>query len=201
MDMDQNATTFTDARDGESYRTVTIGNQVWMAENLRYKCEGAVAPICLSESKSKKYGLLYFLQDFNRLAPDGWRIPSLKDWVRLFQNIHSSRSDDIGDDVVFASAGKFLKSENDWLPDDDFLCGCAPNEKADPFHFSALPTGHVQDFKLIEQWKSTSFWIANDFDFWAYRVVLYNFTNSAHIESRRNADSFACSIRCVRDYA
>ena len=41
--------------------------------------------------------------------------------------------------------------------------------------------------------------IANDFDFWKYRIVLYNFTNSAHIESRRNADSFASSIRCVRD--
>ena len=99
---------FTDRRDNETYKTVTIGNQIWMAENLRYKCEGAVAPICRSESKSKKYGLLYFLQDFNRLAPDGWRIPSLKDWVRLFRNIHSSRSDDIENDIVFASAGKFL---------------------------------------------------------------------------------------------
>lgn len=190
---------FTDRRDNETYKTVTIGNQIWMAENLRYKSEGAVAPICRSESKSKKYGLLYFLQDFNRLAPDGWRIPSLKDWVRLFQNIHSSRSDDIENDIVFASAGRFLKSENDWELDDDFLCEYAPNEKADPFHFSALPTGYVQDFALVEQWKSASFWIANDFDFWTYRIVLYNFTNSAHIESRRNADSFACSIRCVRD--
>ena len=190
---------FTDRRDNETYKTVKIGNQVWMAENLRYKSEDAVAPFCCSESKLEKYGLLYFLQDFNRLAPDGWRIPSLKDWVGLFRNIHSLRTDDIVNDIVFASAGKFLKSANDWDLDDDFLCGCAPDEKVDPFHFSALPTGYIQDFALVEQWKSASFWIANDFDFWTSRIVLYNFTNSAHIESRRNADTFACSIRCVRD--
>ena len=187
--------TFTDERDKEPYRVVRIGNQEWMAENLRYKCDGAVC----GESDPKRYGLLYFLQDFADLAPAGWRVPSLKDWTELICNVGGARADNIADDVVYAIAGKVLKAECDWDFDDDFLCGYAPDEKADPFHFSALPTGFINNYELVEQWKATSFWVADETGLWVKRVVLYNFTNNAHIESRRDMESFACSIRCVRD--
>ena len=50
--------TFTDARDGETYRTIQIGNQVWMAENLRFKTDGSYAPNN-DESNVAKFGRLY----------------------------------------------------------------------------------------------------------------------------------------------
>ena len=50
--------TFTDARDGETYRTVKIGGQTWMAENLRFKADGCFAPDN-DEANVKKFGRLY----------------------------------------------------------------------------------------------------------------------------------------------
>lgn len=189
---------FTDERDGEIYRTIQIGNQVWMAENLRYKCDGAVCPFGDGDSDLvKTHGLLYFAHDLNHIAPDGWRVPSSKDWVELFWNVDGHRTDNIDNDCVYTNAGKVLKSKNGWDIDDDFLCGYEPGEKADPFGFCALPTGQIADFTFMDFQKTASFWAANE-NRMQKRVALYNFSNCAYIQKLSPSKIYACSIRCVR---
>ena len=50
--------TFTDSRDGETYRSVQIGNQIWMVDNLRFKAKGSFAPDN-DEANVKTFGRLY----------------------------------------------------------------------------------------------------------------------------------------------
>ena len=98
--------TLTDLRDNRVYKTVTIGEQIWMAENLNYMPEDTAGTIysggtvcgggsLKSSEDSKKcsiYGRLYTKKialykatKSNRqgVCPEGWSIPLKSDWEKL----------------------------------------------------------------------------------------------------------------------
>jgi uncharacterized protein (TIGR02145 family) len=113
----------TDSRDGQTYKTVKIGNQVWMAENLRFKIDDSW---CYenSEENCGKYGRLYDWNTAKTICPAGWHLPSREEWVVL------------GTSAGKVSAGKALKSTYGWA---DYK-GSQGNG-TDVFGFSALPGG------------------------------------------------------------
>jgi uncharacterized protein (TIGR02145 family) len=63
---------FTDSRDGNSYKTLKIGNQIWMANDLRYKTGS------------------YTWETAKNVCPDGWKLPSEDDFNTLIKYLEST---------------------------------------------------------------------------------------------------------------
>ncbi len=140
--------------DGQQYKTVKIGKQVWMAENLNVSHFRNGDPIPEAKDNAawvkifkngkpawcnynndagygQKYGKLYNInavKDRRGLAPKGWHIPTDADWTILANYLGGWRL-----------AGKKMKTTYGWTKTqfgaDDR--GNGTNESG----FSALPTG------------------------------------------------------------
>ena len=139
--------TFTDPRDGQTYRIVTIGTQTWMAENLNYSVEGS---FCNNNQPSNcdKYGRLYhwtaamdldtscydidcselISEKHKGICPDGWHVPTLQEWNTL-QN--------------YAGAGSKLRATYDWKKTNfnDPIVKDTLIQGTDDYGFTALPGG------------------------------------------------------------
>jgi len=111
--------------DGNVYKTVKIGNQWWMAENLRVTKDPDGNSITSyvydnNESMALTYGRLYTWQVMMNgssnpgsrgIAPDGWHIPSIDEWQIL--------TDYLGRDEVAGGKMKEQGTEHWDLPNAD----------------------------------------------------------------------------------
>ena len=82
--------TFTDSRDGKTYKTVNIGNQIWMAENLNYDIGKGSYCYDNDSANCSKYGRLYTLEAAKRAVPRGWHLPSKSEFDQLLSNLGGS---------------------------------------------------------------------------------------------------------------
>lgn len=96
------AGTMTDPRDGDSYRTVLVNEQEWMAENLRFKADSSW---CFNndENLCEIMGRYYEWETALKVCPDGWRLPGKSDVKKLYDALGGSRS-----------AGLKMKSVSGW---------------------------------------------------------------------------------------
>jgi uncharacterized protein (TIGR02145 family) len=116
---------------GQTYRTVVIGTQTWMAENLNYDVSGSGCYYNKTEN-CQKYGRLYDFATATTVCPSGWHLPSYTDWNKLLDYVESSKG-------CTDCAGKYLKAASGW----DSYSGIV---NLDTYGFSALPGGSCGSF-------------------------------------------------------
>jgi len=141
--------------EGQTYKTVKIGTQTWMAENLNYN-PGTGTSACYSNGQNNcnTYGRLYDwstamglsptcnenscssqIQAKHRgICPSGWHIPSNDDWDKLFRYVDGTSGTESPYDSE--TAGKYLKATSGW----NSYNGVSGNG-TDQHGFSALPGG------------------------------------------------------------
>ena len=208
-----------DSRDGQIYKTVKIGNQIWMAENLNYETErikrasfyggqdddyDIVASMgtsfCYDDhiSNCAKYGRLYMWTAAKDACPEGWHLPDTTEWKTLFATVGG-----------MPVAGKALKSTFDWN-----YGGLGTDE----YGFSILPSGVCSFdeafFRTSLIAYDTKYWNAPyDFlaeyeyaGFWssieknenkAYNVTLSYYRDDAGLDDDYKGSGF--SVRCVKN--
>jgi uncharacterized protein (TIGR02145 family) len=203
--------------DGNEYQTVIIGDQIWMAENLKvthYRngdvishltdnnswggtSNGAYCAYNNNEDNVDTYGRLYnwyAVDDSRNIAPEGWHIPSDNEWKQLEIYLGMDPDEaDLAEEWRGTDEGGKLKDTNYWE---------SPNTGAtNESGFTALPAGYRGDegasifgakgyFSLF--WASTS---STNYHSWSRRL------HYDHSDIRRpvhyNRDGY--SIRCVKD--
>lgn len=201
--------TVLDDRDGQIYKTVKIGDQWWMAENLNYETDNS---FCFKDSAEycEKYGRLYTwaaamdsagtwstngkgcgFSDFYKtcsptypvrgVCPEGWHLPTQTEWNTLFTAVGGQ-----------STAGQKLKAASGWN-----AFSSITNE--DTFGFSALPAGYRDDCgDYYDVGYGAYFWSSTEGNSSrAYLVNLYYGNDYADLYY--NGKNYGRSVRCVKD--
>ena len=189
----------TDPRDGKTYKTVKIGDQVWMAENLALEIteingNPGSTNVCFSLASNgkkvncKKYGQFYSALAASVACPDGWRLPSAAEFKKLLD--YTGNSID-------------LKSKKRW----NTYQQPSGNGK-DKYGFNALPSGGcivAQDGECayLDEGNYAYFWTSSMQS--DPLALVYAFLGAPHadygfdIAPQKEAISIWYPVRCIQD--
>ncbi|MCB0806641.1 MAG: hypothetical protein KDC05_12650 [Bacteroidales bacterium] len=175
---------FTDTRNNEVYKTVQIGDQTWMAENLRSISTDPHEVNCCN------YGKLYMHGAAEEACPEGWHMPDSSEWQILINYLG-------GNNI----AGGKLKETGTTHWD-------APNKGAtNSSGFTALGAGFADyDLGLQKRMKQAEFWTSSEYPP-GYNVSSYYFVSLSNSSTSAtwliSDDDFELmerkSVRCIKN--
>lgn len=209
--------TMTD-QDGNIYQTVKIGNQWWMAENLKvttYRDGTAIAKVIDNntwktltsggfcaynnvEENVDTYGYLYnwyVISDSRNIAPEGWHVPTDEEWKELEKCLGMSQ--EVSNSSGWRGTTEGCKlAGNSAIWTDGVL---DQNSAFDSSGFSALPGGYRSNNDFFDDLGNFGhFWSSSEsgLNFAMYRTISYMHTN---ILRASYITRYGFSVRLVRD--
>ncbi|GAB5525557.1 MAG: hypothetical protein Roseis2KO_34290 [Roseivirga sp.] len=198
----QTSASFTDARDGQVYQTVSwemtmtedsTKTMTWMAENLKFNIEGSS---CFNddEANCENYGRLYNFFAAMEACPVGWSLPSNHQWQQLVDQFGG-----------LEKAGKMLKSKSRlWKGskpklEDAYLGGTryAGNNRSG---FDILPTGvGTSETGFYKFGLSAVFWSSSSETASTAWDWIFSVSSSRVINSTGDKKSTGNAVRCIKD--
>lgn len=179
--------TFTDPRDKKTYKTVKIGTQTWMAQNLAYKTSTGCWSYNNDQSIVALYGYLYDWNTAKTVCPSGWHLPSTDEWIILANYLGGAT----------VAGGKLKeKGTTHWQ---------SPNVGAtNETGFTGIPGGYrygkdgtFYNFSEYGHWWSSSLRAPGDVSagvfYWTLR------TKDTELSKSLLNDYSAAAVRCVKD--
>ena len=208
--------TFTDDRDGTVYKTIKIGNQVWMAENLRY------LPSVVGQATSSNSEPCYYVYDYNGTDVEEAKATTiytifgaLYNWPAAMDGENSSSTNPSGVKGV-CPTGWHLPSDAEWTQLVEYLGGenvaggkmkensdlywINPNTDAtNSSGFTALPGDYLYyaDNHFHHLGYYGTWWSATAGYNGVYDRYVYN--ESGKIYRTESGKAGGWSIRCVKD--
>ena len=173
--------TLSDSRDGKSYKTVVIGGKTWMAENLNFVTDSS---FCYDDvpANCEKYGRLYQEFDAEEACPEGWALPTERDW----SDLTDAAKNDFGD------KNGSLRAVGQW---EDTIFGdnvVATNASG----FSAVPGGYRASTGQCDgEGKKAYFWGVSG-NTLTYPWILSNQYDLDRDSGRKGY--YAYSVRCIK---
>jgi len=173
--------TFTDGRDGQTYKTVKIGGQTWMAQNLNYQMPSGSWCYDNNADNCKKYGRLYDWKTAATACPAGWKLPDTASWNKLGK-------------AAGGKAGKKLKSKSGWGRNDDDNVG---GNGTDVYGFSALPGGRLLGDNFCNVGEIGWWWAKENYAGDVQHRRIYG--DDDNLYKGHSGTRVGLSVRCVED--
>lgn len=187
-----------DARDGRVYKTVVIGSQIWMAENLNYVLEDGVHSWCYNEDPEncQKYGRMYSWNAAMEACPEGWHLPTISEWQTLVESVGGKKHPAYDDE--WSIAGDALKSIDGWKE----LTKDKSGGGVDSYGFAGLPGGFYNpDGSSKFEFDGThgTFWASTTSYGGRAGDCLSLIYNSDMARLAFNEKNWGFSVRCLKD--